>query len=247
MRITGLFYGWHGNYLSWDEARKKCSGYSTEAIIEKVSSSAAAVRDGIRAYERDSVLYDEIQYSYPILASLMCVAAQKKGSLNVLDFGGSMGSSYYQNKSFLDSLETVNWGIVEQQGFVEIGLKDFSTSILKFFYNIDDCFNSFKPDVVLLSSVIQYIEEPYLLLDSIIAKRPDYILFDRTPFIKENDRITIQKVHPAIYKATYPCWFFNKEKFLAYMSRSYELIFGFDALDKANISSEFLGFLFRIK
>lgn len=246
-RIGGLFYGWHGNYLSWDEASKKCDGYSSREIIEKVSSSAAAVRDGIRAYERDSVLYDEIQYSFHLLASLMLVAARRKGTLNVLDFGGSLGSSYFQNKKFLDKIETVNWGVVEQPGFVETGRRDFSTDRLQFFDSIEDCYKVFKPDIILLSSVIQYIEKPYILLDSIIAKRPEYIIIDRTPFINGKDRITIQKVHPAIYKATYPCWFFNKKKFLAYMNRSYELFFGFDALDKANIPSEFLGFLFMIK
>ena len=177
----------------------------------------------------------------------MLVAARRKGTLNVMDFGGSLGSSYFQNKKFLDQIENVNWGVVEQPAFVETGSKEFSTDRLHFFNSIEDCYKVFKPDIVLLSSVIQYIEKPYQLLDSIIAKRPEYILIDRTPFIKENDRITIQKVHPAIYKATYPCWFFNKEKFLSYMNRSYELIFGFDALDKANIPSEFLGFLFRIK
>jgi putative methyltransferase (TIGR04325 family) len=245
--ITGLFYGWHGNYHTWANAKAKCTGYDAAEILQKVSASSARVRDGLNAYERDSVFYDEIQYSFPVLASLMWVAAQKNGRLNVMDFGGSLGSTYFQNKVFLDALETVNWCIVEQPGFVEMGLKDFSTSGLKFYYSIDDCYNSFKPDAILLSSVIQYIEEPYLLLDLVIAKRPEYILIDRTPFVKENDRITIQKVHPAIYKATYPCWFFNKNKFLAYMNQSYDLIFAFDALDKANISSEFLGFLFRIK
>ncbi|MCU0460406.1 MAG: methyltransferase, TIGR04325 family [Bacteroidales bacterium] len=247
MRITGFFYGWHGNYPSWEDAKKRSRGYDSEEIIRKVSSSAAAVRDGLKPYERDSVLYSEIQYSFQLLSILMLVAAQRKGTLNVMDFGGALGSTYFQNKKFLDTLQEVNWSIVEQPRFTEIGIREFSTDRLHFFNTADDCYNSFTPDIILLSSVLQYIEEPYKLLDSLISRKPEYILFDRTPFINGKDRITIQKVHPAIYNATYPCWFFNKSKFLDFMNRSYKLIFEFDALDKANISSEFLGFLFRIK
>ena len=86
-----------------------------------------------------------------------------------------------------------------------------------------------------------------MILDTIILRQMKYIIVDRTPFIEGDDRITIQKVHPSIYNATYPCWFFNKKKFIEYLSKAYELILEFDALDKANIASEFRGFLFRIK
>ena len=44
--LTGLFYGWHGNYSSWEEALKRSSGYNSRLILEKVSISAGKVRDG---------------------------------------------------------------------------------------------------------------------------------------------------------------------------------------------------------
>ena len=44
------------------------------------------------------------------------------------------------------------------------------------------------------------------------------------------DRIAIQKVPPEIYQASYPAWFFNKDKFLNYFRKDYELIEEFDAL-----------------
>ena len=99
--------------------------------------------------------------------------------------------------------------------------------------------------MVFFSSVLQYIEKPYELLEQIKLKGIKYILIDRTPFIKGKDRITIQKVHPKIYKARYPCWFFNKSKFLKSFIDKYELIMEFESLDKANINSEFRGFIFK--
>jgi len=243
--VSGIFYGWHGNYSSWDEARKRCSGYDSGVILEKVKSSMLLVKDGSYPYERDSVLFTEIQYSSPLLASLMWIAAKNAGKLHVLDFGGSLGSTYYQNKKFLDSLHDVMWFIVEQPHFVNTGKEHFEEDKLKFFYSVEECLDFTSIDVVLLSSVLQYLEKPFNIIDKLKSKGISYILIDRTPFTKGKDRITVQKVNPWIYKASYPCWFFNKERFIEEFIRDYKMIFEFDALDKANIRSEFKGYLFE--
>lgn len=245
--FIGFFYGWIGNYSTWYEAEKKSSGYNAQNILKKVKEATLMVKNGLAPYERDSVVFNEVHYSFPLLSGLMWIAAQNKGKLRVLDFGGSLGSSYDQNKRFLDSLIDVKWCVVEQPNFVKTGLEFFSSDKLQFYYSIDECIKSNEIDVVLLSSVLQYLEEPYKLLEEIISKGIKYILIDRTPFIKGNDRITIQKVHPKIYKAKYPCWFFNKEKFMDFMTSYYKMVIEFDSLDNANIRSEFKGFLWQFK
>lgn len=243
--LAGLFYGWHGNFSSWNEARKKCSGYESDLILEKVKISTSKVKNGLAVYERDSVIFDKIEYSFPLLSGLMWIASRNKGNLNVLDFGGSLGSSYFQNRNFLDSLEKVNWCVVEQPGFVKAGIEFFEDEKLHFFYSVEECMNSFETDVVLLSSVLQYLEKPFKLIDQITSTGIEYLIIDRTPFVKGPDRITVQKVNPKIYRGSYPCWFFNKEKFLTYINEHYMLVSEFDALDKANILSEFKGFIFK--
>jgi len=243
--LTGIYYGWHGNYASWEDAAKKCSGYNSTAILKKVKDTASKVRDDFAAYERDSVIFDKIQYSYPLLSGLLWAAARKSARLNVLDFGGSLGSTYYQNKLFLDSLAGLNWCIVEQPEFVREGKASFSNNRLHFFDSVEECFESFRIDLVLFSSVLQYLEKPHELLEQIIKEGPEVIIIDRTPFVTGKDRLTVQKVNPSIYKASYPCWFFNKEKFLGMFGDSYNLMLEFEALDRANIKSEFLGFIFQ--
>lgn len=244
-KISGLFYGWHGNYSSWNEAKRKSDGYDSLSILEKVKNSSLKVKNGLAVYERDSLIFDHIEYSFPLLAGLLWISARNNSKLNVLDFGGSLGSTYFQNKLFLDALADVNWCIVEQPELVKTGIENFEDQRLHFFYSIDECLKSYEIDVVILSSVLQYLEEPYKLIDEIISIHPEIIIVDRTPFINGNDRITIQKVNPKIYKGTYPCWFFNKEKFISSLCSHYNLVFDFDALDKANISAEFKGFVFR--
>jgi putative methyltransferase (TIGR04325 family) len=243
--ITGFFYGWHGNFSSWNEAVEKSGGYDSQIILEKVKISALKVKNGLAAYERDSLIFDHVEYSFSLLSGLMWIAAQNNGKLNVMDFGGSLGSSYFQNKLFLDSLTDVNWCIVEQPGFVKTGIESFEDKNLHFFDSIDACLNSYDIDVMILSSVIQYVEKPFILLDQIISTGINYLIIDRTPFIEGTDRITVQKVHPKIYRGSYPCWFFNEEKFLARIKKDYDLVVEFDALDKANISSKFKGFIFK--
>lgn len=243
--MTSIFYGWYGNYASWNDAKIKSSGYDSTVIVDKVKASLSEVKEGSASYERDSVLFNEVQYTFPVLSALMWIAARNRGKLNVLDFGGSLGTTYYQNKLFLDSLPDINWCIVEQPGFVQAGRESFEDEKLHFYYSIEECLKLFEIDVVLLSSVLQYLEKPFRLLDQIKAEEIEYLIIDRTPFIMGHDRITVQKVHPKIYSGSYPCWFFNEEKFISELTTDYKLILEFDALDKANISSKFKGFIFQ--
>jgi len=247
-KITGIFYGWRGNYSSWEAANKKCTGYNASHILDKVIQSSLKVKDGGVAYERDSVTFDKIIYSFPVLAGLMWIAARNDGRINVLDFGGSLGSSYFQNKKFLESLKEFNWCIVEQPHYVKIGKEKFAGPNLHFFYSIDECLRSFTVDVMIFSSVLQYLEKPYGLIDEIISKNPKYIIIDLTRFInEENDRLTIQKVPGWIYKAKYCCWFFNEEKFRNYFSPFYDLVFDFEIPETINIRSVCKGYFFQKK
>ena len=197
------------------EAKLQCTGYDSDSILEKCKTSLLKVKNGEAAYERDSVLFDEIQYSWGLLAGLQKAALENEGKLCVLDFGGSLGSTYYQNKEFLNSVKQLQWCIVEQSHFVDFGKLYFENEQLKFYYTIEECLSNHKPDVILLSSVLQYLEKPYEWIEKIINLGIPNIIIDRTAFVNnERDILTIQNVPEEIYKASYPSWFFNKEIFL---------------------------------
>jgi putative methyltransferase (TIGR04325 family) len=222
-------YGYFGEYKSWYEAKLQCIGYDSDIIIEKVKDSALKVKNGHIAYERDSVTFDKIDYSWPLLAVLLWIACKNNNSLNVLDFGGSLGTSYFQNKHFLGHLK-LHWGVVEQEKFVNYGKKLFEDNELHFYKSAKECLSHSKPDIVLFSSSIQYLEEPYKVLADIISFQPPYIFFDTTPFLKtENDIISVQKVPPKIYEASYPVWIFSQEKFLSFFAKNkYHFIVDFN-------------------
>jgi len=244
-------YGWYGNFRSWEEAQAASIGYNTDTIIQKVKTSLLKVKEGEAIYERDSVLFDQIEYAWELLSALMWIAAQNKGELNLIDFGGSMGSTYYQNKMFLDKLPKVCWNIVEQSEYVKEGVELFEDDKLRFYYTIDDCYagSSDKIHVILFSSVLQYLPYPYDILEEAIDHGAEYIIVDRTGFtLNDKERITVQKVSPKIYEATYPCRFFNEKEFLLFFNNhGYECVIDFEALDHVNIPSKYKGFIFRKK
>jgi putative methyltransferase (TIGR04325 family) len=159
-----------------------------------------------------------------------------------------MGTSYYQNLFFLNSLKEANWCIVEQKHFVDEGIKAYADDKLHFYYTIDECIKNYPVNTVLLSGVIQYLERPYELLEEIISKNFKYILIDRTLFIDDSeDRLTIQKVPKKIYEASYCCWFLSESKFLNRILNKYELIYDFEINENINIRSLYKGYFFRLK
>lgn len=241
-------YGWKGNYDSWEKVEKLSNGYDSSTIIQTVKNSLLKVKNGEAVYERDSVIFDEIQYSWQLLAGLMFAGAKSGGVLKVCDFGGSLGSSYFQNKKFLDRLDEVSWSVVEQKHFVDIGKDEFADDRLKFYYRVDECVKNEKSNVLVLSSVLQYIEKPYELLDDILRNDFEYIIIDRTPFSRGKENIKLQIVPPTIYEASYPCRFFDEGNFLNYfIQKNFNIIEEFEALDGKCDEYEFKGYILEKK
>lgn len=216
---------WSGNYNSWSEVMQHCKGYDDELILEKCKNALLKVKNGEAVYERDSVLFAEKEYSTGLLTVLEKAALQDK-KLCVLDFGGSLGSSYYQNKEMLSDINALQWCVVEQLHFVETGKKYFEDEQLKFYSSIEECLQAQQPNVILLSGVLQYLEKPFEWLEKFISLGIEYFILDRTAFIiSEGDLLTVQNVPESIYKASYPAWFFNEEKMLSKFHKSYETLF----------------------
>ncbi|NOT74814.1 MAG: methyltransferase, TIGR04325 family [Cyclobacteriaceae bacterium] len=251
--ISGLnlfkSYGWFGNFSAWAEAMKQAEGYDGGAIFEKVKSATLKVKNNEAVYERDSILFDEIEYSWPLLAALMWVAARKDGKLSVLDFGGSLGSTYYQNRAFYDGLKEVRWSIVEQEHFVEAGNSQFKSDQLRFYKTIQECMKIENSAVVLFSCVLQYLERPYDTIKEAFQGNAEYIVIDSMPFnTSEKDRLTIQKVNPLIYKASYPCWLLNRSEFLQFFKGQYSLVAEFKSHLYIKVDGETIpyeGFIFK--
>ena len=239
---TGIYFS--ANYTDWEAASAHASGYDSVLILEQVKQAMLKVKAGEAVFERDSVLISEAQHSFPVLAGLLRAAGESGNQLSVLDFGESLGSRYFQCRDFLSVLPALKWGVVEREHFVNYGQGFLQTEQLRFFITIADCMRQNRPNVALLSSVLQYLPEPYNVLDELVSSRIPYIVVDRTPFSDhKGDRITIQHVPPSIYEAILPCRVFDKKKFLDTFLGRYEVIALFDGSDGTAVANG-LGFTF---
>lgn len=246
--------GWFGNYPTWNDAQKECSGYENKVILEVVKNAILKVKNGEAVYERDSVLFDEIQESENLSNIFNSISQNNQHQLNLIDFGGSLGSSYFQHKKLLNSSILFNWNIVEQKHFVDCGKKYFENKELHFFNSIDEAIAKHQSKVLFASSVIQYFEKPYELINTILNFDFEYIIIDRTGFIDaEKERITKQIVPKSIYEASYPCWFLNEQKFIEAFSNKYNLeidfpsAFDIDEVLEDGVKVYRKGFIFKIK
>ncbi len=161
---------WSGNFKSWEEAQEKSDGYDNSLIFEKVCKATNSVLSKKACFERDSVIFHNPKYNYQLLTCLLYIATKEQNKLNILDFGGSLGSSYFQHRKLLSEIDSVTWNVVEQKHFVDFGIKNISCRQLKFFYSID-CIKDTNPNIIILSSVLQYIRFPYKLFNDLATKK----------------------------------------------------------------------------
>lgn len=217
-----------GDYPSWQEALAEATGYDSDEILRRVAASTRKILRGEARFERDSVCFDHIEYAWPMLASLMLVAS-RCGSLRVIDIGGSLGSSYRQNLSFLKHLNIpVSWRIVEQAAFVALGKAEFSEGVLGFDADVADAGQS-GCDVALFASSLCYLEDPARFLGEIEDLGVPYLIIDRLPVTpSERDIIRLQRVREPIYPASYPVRIFNEQNLLQNWLKEWRLVEAWD-------------------
>lgn len=239
---------WKYGFRSWDDAKANANGYDDDLIIEKVTKATRLVVNGQAIYERDSIVFDKIQYSWPLLASLMLVAATND-DLRVIDFGGGLGTTYRQNSKFIKQVSNrCQWRVVEQEKFVEVGIREFATKNLSFHGSILDA-KLDGVDVVIFGGSICYVDNPQMYIAQAIEAGSRYIIFDRTPITYAlSDVFSVQYVPNSIYEASFPIRTFSYENFCKqFKDAGYELIEEWVCNLQADIKSTAMGFLFRSK
>lgn len=212
-----------GPYKKWEIAKQKSTGYDSDEIFEKVKKSALIVKETKKGHERDSIIAYDNNFDKYLIRVLDGYSNNKDKIINILDFGGSLGSLYFKYKDKIKN--KFIWSIIEQKKFVKEGKKNFQNNQLIFFNSINEYKKSFSPDIILASSSLQYLEKYQETLKEMINLDSDYIIILKTPFSKKkNNEIYIQKPLRHIYNSTYPSWIFNYEFFLNNFTHKFELV-----------------------
>src|SRR5690242_13566950 len=237
-----------GPFESWEAAVAESSGYDADDILVRVLEATLKVKRGEAAFERDSMLFDEIEYRWEVTAGLMWAAARSNGRLDVLDFGGSLGTVYFQHARLLSALADVRWNIVEQPHFVRAGRAELQDERLRFYDSIGECLKEASPNVVLISGVLQSLADPEPVIAELRAAGAPVVIVDKT-FVNtsRHHHIYVQHVPARIYHASYPCRSMSESALIEYFAPTYRLECAFDSADAppvVQIGSHFKGFLF---
>jgi len=251
--FVDLYRRWSGRSLrftdrpaTFDEAKRLSSSYAAPQILEQTLSATRAAMSGHAAFERASIPFNKPEYSFPILATLLRAGIGNPQMLEVTDFGGSLGSTYRQCRPFLPSTMRVLWRVIEQAAFAEAGRREFATNELQFFASLSELPSTVDESVTLASSVLQYLEVPFDVLEQLSKLRSGHMIIDRTPMSDQSqDRLCVQRVPAHIYKASYPCWIFSHRGLLDRLSSRWRLVADYLSPEGAAHTEDGLAFEFR--
>lgn len=157
-------------------------------------------------------------------------------TVDVLDYGGSLGSIYFQHRGLLDTYK-YTWNIIEQENYVKIGKEKIPE--IDFYYTLSEYSEAGKKnDILLLGSVLQYFSNPAEMLKELLSCSFSYIIIDRTLFnIASTTRYGIQYVSPLIYDAAYPISLLSEQELLSIVEEhGYAVVYSWNMI--SNIYAE---------
>jgi putative methyltransferase (TIGR04325 family) len=228
LRSIIYFYKYYsGPYRSWIIAQRKSIGYNDSNIISKVRKSALIAKNSKSKFEIDSIIFSK-PYRNIKFEKILANLAKKKKSIKIIDFGGSLGSTYYRYRDIFSSQKKVKWSIIEQKAFVEIGKKEFKDKNLDFYYNLEEFINkniNKQIDIFLLSSSLQYIKNYKKIINKVNKLNVNYVIILKTPMkLSKKNEIYVEKVPEQIYGTSYSSWVFSKVKLINSFT-NYKLVY----------------------
>ena len=192
---------------------------------------------GRAVFERDSVTFRLEEYNWPLLTVLWREAKQQGKPFAVLDFGGALGSAYFQNRKLLLGIEGLRWCVVEQPHYVACGRESFETKHLRFYSNIAECLAKEHVTVALFSSVLAYLPDPWQILSEVTRAGVENVMIDQTQVLNRGmkDRIVVQSVPDYIYKAQYPMRLFTQASLDRELAPEYECEASYDGFNSPTV------------
>lgn len=197
-------YGFRGDFRSWDDALRTAGcDYHAPQIAEKNVKTTKLLE---KATAEGAVYTDA--GTKRIVDTLIMAGASKSDVIDVLDFGGALGRHFFSVRNSLPSDLKVKWTVWETPTMAETGKHHFERPDLQFVSSPDELAPTY--DLALASGSLQYADQPWEMLRLLRSLAPRLIV-DRLPLNPApQDRLTVQRVPPWIYRASYPAWFLSE-------------------------------------
>jgi putative methyltransferase (TIGR04325 family) len=188
-------YGFFGDYRDWAAAMADSQPYDLD--LDVTSRFVDETRKGLRETGLNAAV---------VLVALLA----QGGSVNVLDFGGGLGVGYFRVSPVAPSA-IASWRVIEKAHVVEHGRRHFGDDKLSFWPSLAEATERWRPDIAILSGVLEYLRDPYDILMKLASLNPDKIVVDRSP-VGERERFMIQRVPPQNGGYVVPCAVLSRGK-----------------------------------
>lgn len=198
---------------NWECAVSKSSGYQSHQTIRAIKGSDPVVSMGISKVFLGG-RYQQVASA--ILSGLNAEKLKLDSSIRVLDIGGGLGEYFFLLRDNIPNIK-FEWLILETHSICQLAKTEHSdVPDISWTDALTDLNQAF--DIVLLSSVIQYLEKPFELIETAMHKAP-MLIFNRLPLSsKAYNRVCIQR--PGLFesKGSYPLHILSEGLFLSYLS-----------------------------
>jgi putative methyltransferase (TIGR04325 family) len=211
----------YGDFSTWNEAEKAGGKYAPnmEVLVERYKLYRANKPRVYNKYPTNEI------WAWCTLSGLQLAARENDNCLKVLDFGGSLGSTYFQLRDYLSSIATLKWCVVEQEPCANAGKLHFEDDKLKFFDSLDVATEKTNFNVLLLGGVLQYLSSPYDTLSLLLKSDFEFVFLDRTPlFPSFDEKIMLQETATILGGSLHPIRILSEEKLMSIFNESYTLL-----------------------
>jgi putative methyltransferase (TIGR04325 family) len=210
---------WQGVYKSFKDAPSSGPGFNGERWIQNALEKINAARQD--AQKKGTVL-SVTQYRESLLPLVAAIVMNAFEGLKILDFGGGVGSSYYQVLHGLPRTGNFEFHVVEIDALCKVGKEYFTNEPHIFFHSSPPREEGLSFDVVHMGSSLHYCEQWEELLSSLCRYKPRYFLFTDLPAGDIPTFATVQ----SYYTSKIPVWFFNIDEVIGAMrNQKYHLVF----------------------
>jgi putative methyltransferase (TIGR04325 family) len=225
---------WDGIYESFDQVPVAGEGFASDvwlADMERYTSTA------LMALRNEDGIPENVPQHHALSSILIASLAAERRPLRVIDFGGGMGVGIanLMRCGCLSGEMDCEYVVIDNEASCERGRRLFrDLASVKFMSELPR--EPGAVDVVVLSSVLQFVENYDDLLTRLASFAPRLWLFT---FVPAGDIPTFATAQLNVPGSVIPSWFFNLPELIEKIeARGYELIFK-SALDRVFDMSNF--------
>ena len=199
---------------NWESAVSGSSGYQSPQTMSTIEGSDPVVDK--QTINQNFLGNRYLQVASAILSGLNPEKLKPGTTIRLLDIGGGLGEYFFLLQQNLPNLK-FEWLILETPALCELAKsKHADSSGVSWTDALNDSSQTF--DIVLLSSVIQYVEKPFELIETAMQKAP-LLIFNRLPLSKNpHNSVCIQRPGFLETKGSYPVHILSEKLFLSYLS-----------------------------